>query len=114
MSDEERMIRDAAHAYCQEKLLPRVLMANRHESFEREIMNEMGALGFLGSTIEGYGCAAVNHVAYGLIAREIERVDSGKRIYYSVASKEAMVVMQALYEQFCTAKPKRAKLSRAN
>ena len=71
LSDEERMIRDAAHAYCQEKLQPRVLMANRHEKFDRDIMNEMGALGFLGSTIDGYGCAGVNHVAYGLIAREV-------------------------------------------
>ena len=90
LSDEERMIRDSAHAYCQEKLLPRVLMANRHERFDREIMNEMGALGFLGSTIEGYGCAGVNHVAYGLIAREVERVDSGYRSAMSVQSSLVM------------------------
>ena len=90
LSDEERMIRDAAQAYCQEKLLPRVLMANRHETFDREIMNEMGALGFLGSTIEGYGCAGVNHVAYGLIAREVERVDSGYRSAMSVQSSLVM------------------------
>ena len=90
LSDEERMIRDSAHAYCQEKLLPRVLMANRHETFDREIMNEMGALGFLGSTIEGYGCAGVNHVAYGLIAREVERVDSGYRSAMSVQSSLVM------------------------
>ena len=94
LTDEERMIRDAAHAYCQEKLLPRVLMANRHESFEREIMNEMGALGFLGSTIEGYGCAGVNHVAYGLIAREVERVDSG---YRSAMSVQSSLVMHPIY-----------------
>ncbi len=93
-SDEERMIRDAAHAYCQEKLLPRVLMANRHESFDREIMNEMGALGFLGSTIEGYGCAGVNHIAYGLIAREVERVDSG---YRSAMSVQSSLVMHPIY-----------------
>ena len=90
LSDEERMIRDAANAYCQEKLLPRVLMANRHEKFDREIMNEMGALGFLGSTIDGYGCAGVNHVAYGLIAREVERVDSGYRSAMSVQSSLVM------------------------
>ena len=90
LSAEERMIRDSAHAYCQEKLLPRVLMANRHEKFDREIMNEMGALGFLGSTIDGYGCAGVNHVAYGLIAREVERVDSGYRSAMSVQSSLVM------------------------
>ena len=90
LTGEERMIRDAAHAYCQEKLLPRVLMANRHETFDREIMNEMGALGFLGSTIKGYGCAGVNHVAYGLIAREVERVDSGYRSAMSVQSSLVM------------------------
>ena len=94
LSDEERMIRDAAQAYCQEKLLPRVLMANRHETFDREIMNEMGALGFLGSTIEGYGCAGVNHVAYGLIAREVERVDSG---YRSAMSVQSSLVMYPIY-----------------
>ncbi len=90
LSGEERMIRDSAHAYCQKNLLPRVLMANRHETFDREIMNEMGALGFLGSTIEGYGCAGVNHVAYGLIAREVERVDSGYRSAMSVQSSLVM------------------------
>ena len=63
LSDEERMIRDSARAYCQDKLMPRVLEANRHERFDREILNEMGALGFLGPTIAGYGCAGVNHVA---------------------------------------------------
>jgi glutaryl-CoA dehydrogenase len=90
LTDEERMIRDAARSYCQEKLMPRVLEANRHEIFHREIMNEMGALGFLGSTIEGYGCAGVNYVSYGLIAREVERVDSGYRSAMSVQSSLAM------------------------
>ena len=94
LTDEERMIRDAAHTYCHEKLLPRVLMANRHETFDRGIMNEMGALGFLGSTIEGYGCAGVNHVAYGLIAREVERVDSG---YRSAMSVQSSLVMHPIY-----------------
>jgi glutaryl-CoA dehydrogenase len=90
LSDDERMIRDAAFSYCQEKLLPRVLMANRHEKFDREILNEMGELGFLGSTIDGYGCAGVNYVAYGLVAREVERVDSGYRSAMSVQSSLVM------------------------
>jgi len=90
LSEEERMVRDSARAYCQEKLFPRVLAANRHERFDREIMNEMGALGFLGSTIDGYGCAGVNYVCYGLIAREVERVDSGYRSAMSVQSSLVM------------------------
>ena len=90
LSEDERMVRDSAHAYCQEKLLPQVLEANRHEHFDREIMNEMGALGFLGATIEGYGCAGVNYVCYGLIAREVERVDSGYRSAMSVQSSLVM------------------------
>src|SRR5438067_1503104 len=90
LSEEERMVRDSAHDYCQEKLFSRVLEGNRHEHFDREIMNEMGALGFLGSTIEGYGCAGVNYVAYGLIAREVERVDSGYRSAMSVQSSLVM------------------------
>jgi glutaryl-CoA dehydrogenase len=90
LSAEERQIRDAARAYCQEKLQTRVLQANRHEKFDRGIMNEMGEMGFLGCTIEGYGCAGVNHVAYGLIAREVERVDSSYRSAMSVQSSLAM------------------------
>jgi glutaryl-CoA dehydrogenase len=90
LSEDERMVRDSARAYCQEKLMPRVLQAHRHEKFDREIFNEMGALGFLGSTIEGYGCAGVSHVAYGLIAREVERVDSGYRSGMSVQSSLVM------------------------
>jgi glutaryl-CoA dehydrogenase len=89
------MVRDSARAYCQEKLLPRVLEANRHERFDREIMNEMGALGFLGATIEGYGCAGVNYVSYGLIAREVERVDSGYRSAMSVQSSLVMYPIHA-------------------
>ena len=96
LSEEERMVRDSAHAYCQEKLFPRVLEANRHERFDREIMNEMGALGFLGSTIEGYGCAGVNYVSYGLIAREVERVDSGYRSAMSVQSSLVMHPIHAV------------------
>jgi glutaryl-CoA dehydrogenase len=90
LTDDERMIRDAAHDYCQEKLFPRVLNANRHEHFDREIMNEMGEMGFLGATLEGYGCAGVSYVAYGLIAREVERVDSGYRSAFSVQSSLVM------------------------
>src|SRR5438045_8232151 len=90
LTEEERMVRDSARDYCQEELLPRVREACRHEKFDREIFNEMGALGFLGPTIEGYGCAGVNHVSYGLIAREIERVDSGYRSGMSVQSSLVM------------------------
>ena len=90
LSEDERMVRDSAHAYCQEKLMPRVLEANRHEKFDRAIMTEMGALGFLGPTLEGYGCAGVNHVSYGLISREVERVDSGYRSAMSVQSSLVM------------------------
>ena len=90
LSEEERAIVDAAHTFCQEKLQPRVLMAARHEKFDREIMNEAGAMGFLGSTIEGYGCAGLSYVAYGLIAREVERADSGYRSAISVQSSLVM------------------------
>ena len=93
-TEEERMVRDSARAYCQEKLLPRVLEANRYERFDRAIMNEMGALGFLGATIEGYGCAAVNYVSYGLIAREVERIDSS---YRSAMSVQSSLVMHPIY-----------------
>src|SRR5712671_365887 len=95
LGEDERMVRDSARDYCQEKLLPRVLEANRHERFDREIMNEMGALGFLGATIEGYGCAGVNYVCYGLIAREVERVDSGYRSAMSVQSSLVMYPIHA-------------------
>ena len=90
LSESERMVRDSARDYCQDKLMSRVVEANRHETFDREILNEMGALGFLGSTIEGYGCAGVNYVSYGLIAREVERVDSGYRSTMSVQSSLCM------------------------
>lgn len=90
LTDEERAIREAAFAYAQERLQTRVLLAARNETFDREIFNEMGALGFLGSTIDGYGCAGVNYVSYGLIAREVERVDSGYRSAMSVQSSLVM------------------------
>src|SRR3984957_7508145 len=94
LSEDERAIRDSAHDFCQEKLLPRVLMANRHETFDRDIMNEFGERGFLGATLEGYGCAGVNYVSYGLISREVERVDSGYRSAFSVQSS---LVMYPIY-----------------
>jgi glutaryl-CoA dehydrogenase len=90
LSEDERMVRDAARAYAQGKLAPRIVKAFREERFDRAILNEMGALGFLGSTIHGYGCAGASYVAYGLVAREIERVDSGYRSAMSVQSSLVM------------------------
>jgi glutaryl-CoA dehydrogenase len=95
LSDDERAIVDAAHDFCQEKLQTRVLMAARHEKFDREIMNEFGSMGFLGSTIDGYGCAGLNYVSYGLVAREVERVDSG---YRSAMSVQSSLVMFPIHE----------------
>jgi len=94
LTDEERMVRDQVNQYCQQKLLPRVIEANRNEIFHREIMNEMGEMGMLGSTIKGYGCPGVSSVAYGLIAREVERVDSG---YRSAMSVQSSLVMHPIY-----------------
>jgi glutaryl-CoA dehydrogenase len=90
LSEEEKRIRDLARAYAQDKLMPRILEANRQEKFDRAIMNELGELGLLGPTMQGYGCAGVNYVSYGLIAREIERVDSGYRSAMSVQSSLVM------------------------
>jgi glutaryl-CoA dehydrogenase len=90
LNEEERMVRDSARSFCQDELMPRVTDAHRHEKPDREVFREMGALGFLGPTIEGYGCAGVSHVCYGLIAREIERVDSGYRSGMSVQSSLVM------------------------
>ena len=78
LTDDERMVRDAAHAYCQGKLAPRVLEAFRHERTDPAIFREMGELGFLGATLRGYGCAGVGYVSYGLIMRELERVDTAE------------------------------------
>ncbi len=94
LSDEERMVRDTAHQYAQDKLLPRVRQAFRDEHTDRAIFNEMGALGLLGATIPGYGCPGVNYVSYGLIAREVERVDSGFR---SMMSVQSSLVMYPIY-----------------
>ena len=96
LSEEELMVGDAARAYAREKLLPRVVSAWAQERFDAEIMTELGALGFLGPTLpEAYGGAAVNHVAYGLIAREIEAIDSG---YRSAMSVQSSLVMYPIYE----------------
>ena len=94
LDDDERMIRDSAREFCSERLFPRVLEAHRNETFDRSIFNEFGEMGFLGSTITGYGCAGVNHVSYGLIAREIERIDSG---YRSMMSVQSSLVMYPIY-----------------
>jgi glutaryl-CoA dehydrogenase len=90
LSEDERLIRDTARQYCQDKLMPRILEANRYEKFDRSIMNEMGELGLLGATIDGYGCSGVNYVCYGLVAREVERVYSGYRSAMSVQSSLVM------------------------
>ena len=94
LSEEERLVRETVQAYCQEKLMPRILKAHREEKFDREIMQEMGSLGLLGATIRGYGCAGMSYVCYGLIAREIERVDSG---YRSAMSVQSSLVMYPIY-----------------
>ncbi|MDV6328200.1 acyl-CoA dehydrogenase [Idiomarina sp. Sol25] len=95
LSDEEKMIQESAHQYAQEKLMPRVLEANRNENFDRQIMSELGEMGLLGATLpEEYGGSSVNHVSYGLIAREIERVDSG---YRSAMSVQSSLVMHPIY-----------------
>jgi glutaryl-CoA dehydrogenase len=95
LTDDERSVRDSARDYCQGRLMPRILEANRHEIFDRRIMNELGELGFLGSTLpEEYGCAGVNYVCYGLVAREVERVDSG---YRSAMSVQSSLVMYPIY-----------------
>ncbi|MBL4615883.1 MAG: acyl-CoA dehydrogenase [Magnetovibrio sp.] len=95
LSEEERMVQDSARDYCQDKLMPRILEANRHETFDREIMNELGEMGMLGSTLpEEYGCSGVSNVCYGLIGREVERVDSG---YRSAMSVQSSLVMYPIY-----------------
>ena len=95
LTDEERMIRDTARQYAQEKLAPRIRDWNRSETFDREVMREMGALGFLGAPLEGYGCAGIGYVAYGLIMRELERVDTAFRSACGVQSGLAMTPIYA-------------------
>ena len=95
LSEEELIILKSAKDYCQNQLLPRIIDANRNEKFDRSIYKELGELGFLGAPIKGYGCAGVNYVSYGLIAREIERVDSSYRSAFSV---QTSLSMHAIYE----------------
>jgi glutaryl-CoA dehydrogenase len=90
LSEDERLIRETARSYAEERLMPRILEANRLEQIDRGVISEMGELGLLGATIEGYGCAGVNSTSYGLIAREIERVDSAYRSMLSVQSSLVM------------------------
>jgi glutaryl-CoA dehydrogenase len=95
LSEDERMIRDAARQYCEERLMPRVKDAFNAEKTDPAIFREMGEMGFLGSTIEGYGCPGVNYVCYGLVAREVERIDSGYRSMMSVQSSLVMYPIHA-------------------
>jgi glutaryl-CoA dehydrogenase len=95
LTEDERMVRDSARQFCQERLLPRVQEAFRKEHFHREIMNEFGEMGFLGATLDSHGCAGVGYVAYGLMAREVERVDSGYRSAFSVQSSLVMFPIHA-------------------
>ena len=95
LSEEEISIQKSARDYCQSELMPRILDANRNEIFDRDIYKEMGSIGFLGAPIHGYGCAGVGYVSYGLIAREIERVDSSYRSAFSV---QTSLAMHAIYK----------------
>jgi glutaryl-CoA dehydrogenase len=95
LSDDERLIRDSAHAFAQERLMPRILVANRNEVIDRDIITEMGELGLLGATIDGYGCAGASYTSYGLVAREIERVDSA---YRSMLSVQSSLVMAPIFD----------------
>lgn len=90
LSEDEKLIHDTANEFCQAKLLPRIVQANRKEEFDRKIMEELGEMGFLGATIKGYDCAGVNYVSYGIIANAIEKVDSGYRSAMSVQSSLVM------------------------
>ena len=95
LSSDELSVKETAHKYCQSKLLPRILESNRNEIFDKEIYKEMGELGFLGAPIKGYDCAGVNYISYGLIAREIEKVDSAYRSAFSV---QTSLAMHAIYK----------------
>jgi glutaryl-CoA dehydrogenase len=95
LTEDERMIRDMSRQFAQERLMPGIIDANRHENFDVDLMKEMGGLGLLGPTIEGYGCSGVSYVSYGLVAREIERVDSG---YRSAMSVQSSLVMHPIYK----------------
>ncbi|STZ02912.1 acyl-CoA dehydrogenase family protein [Moraxella equi] len=94
LSEDERMVYDTARQFCQKELMPNIIEANRHEHFDTNIMRQMGELGLLGMTIDGYGCAGMSHVAYGLVARAVESVDSG---YRSAMSVQSSLVMHPIY-----------------
>ena len=94
LAEEERLIQDSTARFARERLMPRVIKAYRDEYFDPAIMREMGEAGLLGATLQGYGCAGVNYVSYGLMAREIERVDSG---YRSAMSVQSSLVMYPIY-----------------
>jgi glutaryl-CoA dehydrogenase len=95
LTDDENAIKDVAHNFSKDYLLPNVVSSFRNEKFDKNIMKEMGNVGLLGPTINGYGCAGVNYVSYGLIMREIERIDSG---YRSCASVQSSLVMFPIYK----------------
>ncbi|WP_218310974.1 acyl-CoA dehydrogenase [Alteromonas antoniana] len=95
LSEDERMVRDSAREFCQQTLMPGILQANRQDHFDTGIMRQFGEMGLLGATIDGYGCPGVNYVTYGLIAREVERVDSG---YRSAMSVQSSLVMHPIYQ----------------
>jgi len=95
LTDDEKSIKDLAYNFSKDNLLPNVVQSFRNEKFDKNIMKEMGKLGFLGPTINGYGCAGVNYVSYGLIMREIERVDSG---YRSCIGVQSSLVMYPIYK----------------
>lgn len=94
LTEDERMVYDTAHQFCQKELMSNIIEANRHEYFDTNIMRQMGELGLLGMTIDGYGCAGMSHVAYGLVARAVESVDSG---YRSAMSVQSSLVMHPIY-----------------
>lgn len=111
LEEDEKLLRDSFRTYCQEKLLPRILKANRHESFDKNIVKELGSMGALGCNLKGYGCAGTSTVAYGLLAREIERVDSAYRSAFSVQSSLVMYPIHTFgsEEQKTTLLPKLAR-----
>lgn len=99
LSSEEKLIQDTAHRYAQDKLMPRILEANRHETFDTHVFKELAELGFLGMTIEGYGCAGSSYLSYGLVARELERVDSSYRSLFSVQSSLVMTTLDCFGDE---------------
>ena len=95
LSEEERLIRDTARDFAQEKLLPRIIESNRNETFDRAVMYEMAELGFLGAPLHGYGCAGIGYVAFGLVMRELERVDTSFRSAVTVQTNLSMTAIYA-------------------